>query len=157
MVTELETKTENVWMQHNNLSDHFIKRKWQKHHGGKNVVVAKTSLGTNVVVELTSFFSYKWHKSRFFRYVWDKSRPCWRWQKRRGGSGKNVARKKRQWEKSRGINLPLNICKIMFLYFNNCLQYITISICFVAKNLHQLSKVSIVYFFSSKGKQKWEI
>ncbi len=43
MVTELETKTENVWMQHNNFSDHFIIRKWQKRHGGKNVMVAKTS------------------------------------------------------------------------------------------------------------------
>ena len=92
MVTELETKTENVWMQHNKLLDHFIKRKWQKRHGGKNIVV-----------ELTSFFSYKWHKSRFFRYRWDKSQPCWRWQKCCGGSGKNVAKKKWLWEKSCGI------------------------------------------------------
>jgi hypothetical protein len=76
MVTELAMKTENVRMQLNNLSDHFIKRRWQKRRGGENVMLAKTSLGANVVVELTSFFSYKWHKSRFFRYRWDKSRPC---------------------------------------------------------------------------------
>ncbi len=31
-VTELEMKTENVWMQLNNLSDHFIKRRWPKRH-----------------------------------------------------------------------------------------------------------------------------
>ncbi len=56
-------KEKMVWTQLNNLSDHFIKRRWhylilhwQKRRGGKNVMVAKISLGTNVVVKQMSFF-----------------------------------------------------------------------------------------------------
>jgi hypothetical protein len=43
MVTELETKTENVWMQKQQLVKSFKKKKvaktswWQKRCGGKNV------------------------------------------------------------------------------------------------------------------------